>query len=67
MQDDRVKPVHDNFLQDLQAAAEEVDRRNSSGEHKTRNMGDCGIPYTLMLPTSGPGVTGRGVPYSISI
>jgi lipoxygenase len=24
-------------------------------------------PYELLMPSSGPGVTGRGVPYSVSI
>ncbi len=66
-QDGKAKVKHAAFLKALQAASQEIDRRNASGEYNTRNKGDAGIPYTLMLPSSGPGVTGRGVPYSISI
>lgn len=43
-----------------------IDERNTDEKLKNR----CGagvVPYQLLKPTSGPGVTGRGVPYSISI
>ncbi|KAH7560486.1 hypothetical protein JRO89_XS10G0029800 [Xanthoceras sorbifolium] len=43
-----------------------VDERNANTELKNRN-GAGTMPYELLKPFSGPGVTGKGVPYSISI
>ncbi|KAF5735752.1 linoleate 13S-lipoxygenase 2-1 chloroplastic-like [Tripterygium wilfordii] len=43
-----------------------IDERNANKKFVNRN--GAGItPYELLKPFSGPGVTGKGVPYSISI
>ncbi|CAK7339261.1 unnamed protein product [Dovyalis caffra] len=43
-----------------------IDERN--GDLKLKNRNGAGIvPYELLKPFSDPGVTGKGVPYSISI
>ncbi|KAL5765033.1 hypothetical protein ACOSQ2_017627 [Xanthoceras sorbifolium] len=43
-----------------------VDDRNANPDLKNRN-GAGTVPYELLKPFSDPGVTGKGVPYSISI
>ncbi|XP_045814572.1 linoleate 13S-lipoxygenase 2-1, chloroplastic-like isoform X6 [Trifolium pratense] len=43
-----------------------IDSRNANSDLKNRNGAGI-VPYELMKPFSGPGVTGKGVPYSISI
>lgn len=43
-----------------------VDERNANPELKNRS-GAGVLPYELLKPFSEPGVTGKGVPYSISI
>lgn len=40
--------------------------KNNDPKWRNRN-GPVKIPYTLFLPTSGPGLTGKGIPNSISI
>lgn len=43
-----------------------IDARNNNG--KLRNRTGAGVvPYQLLKPYSEPGVTGQGVPNSISI
>lgn len=54
------------FAQDLAALEESIKERNKDPELKNRN-GDYVVPYTLLIPSSGGGVTRRGVPNSISI
>ncbi|KAI9082297.1 hypothetical protein K1719_035720 [Acacia pycnantha] len=50
----------------LKEIEEIIDARN--GDEKLRNRNGAGIvPYELMKPFSGPGVTGKGIPNSISI
>ncbi|XP_058078910.1 linoleate 13S-lipoxygenase 3-1, chloroplastic-like [Magnolia sinica] len=54
------------FSAEIQKIEEKIHRRNAESELKNR----CGagvLPYELLAPSSGPGVTGRGVPNSISI
>ncbi|KAL7610480.1 lipoxygenase 6, chloroplastic [Lactuca sativa] len=58
------------FFERFGAKMEEIEgiinSRNKDVRLKNRN--GAGIPpYELLLPTSGPGVTGRGVPNSVSI
>ncbi|XP_060196668.1 linoleate 13S-lipoxygenase 2-1, chloroplastic-like [Lycium barbarum] len=43
-----------------------IDARNADPNLMNRN-GAGVVPYELLKPYSGPGVTGKGVPYSISI
>jgi lipoxygenase len=43
-----------------------INLRNKDARLKNRS--GAGVPpYELLVPTSGPGVTGRGIPNSISI
>uniref|UniRef100_K4ASE1 Lipoxygenase domain-containing protein n=1 Tax=Solanum lycopersicum TaxID=4081 RepID=K4ASE1_SOLLC len=43
-----------------------IDARNADCNLKNRN-GAGVMPYELLKPFSEPGITGKGVPYSISI
>ncbi|GMI93437.1 ARABIODOPSIS THALIANA LIPOXYGENASE 2, lipoxygenase 2 [Hibiscus trionum] len=43
-----------------------IDERNRNSNLRNRNGAGI-IPYELLMPFSGPGVTGKGVPCSISI
>ncbi|XP_048140590.1 linoleate 13S-lipoxygenase 2-1, chloroplastic-like isoform X3 [Rhodamnia argentea] len=43
-----------------------IDARNTDQSFKNRNGAGI-VPYELLKPFSEPGVTGKGVPYSISI
>ncbi|PHT93649.1 hypothetical protein T459_01531 [Capsicum annuum] len=43
-----------------------IDARNADCNLRNRNGAGI-VPYELLKPFSGPGVTGKGVPYSISI
>lgn len=54
------------FSSEMQRIETEIERRNSDPSLRNR----CGagvIPYELMVPSSEPGVTCRGVPNSITI
>ena len=54
------------FKKEIARIEEEIHRRNSDPDLRNR----CGagmLPYELLVPSSGPGVTGRGVPNSVSI
>ncbi|CAN6275812.1 unnamed protein product [Urochloa humidicola] len=54
------------FAEEVRAAEEEIGRRNADRGRRNR----CGagvLPYELMAPTSGPGITCRGVPNSVTI
>ncbi|KAF8714862.1 hypothetical protein HU200_027396 [Digitaria exilis] len=54
------------FADEVRRAEEEIDRRNADTGRRNR----CGagvLPYELMAPTSGPGITCRGVPNSVTI
>ncbi|GMY16387.1 linoleate 13S-lipoxygenase 2-1, chloroplastic-like isoform X5 [Fagus crenata] len=61
-----IKAAFEKFngrLKDLEGT---IDERNANRDFKNR----CGagvVPYELLKPFSEPGVTGKGVPYSISI
>lgn len=59
-----------NYFETFSAKLVEIEdiihKRNKNFHLKNRS--GAGVPpYELLLPTSGPGVTGRGVPNSISI
>lgn len=54
------------FTSKMMDAEKEIDERNLNPRNKNRN--GAGIPpYELLFPRSGPGITGRGVPNSVSI
>lgn len=64
--DHRVLKMFDKFSARLEEIEEMVNERNKDSRLKNR----CGAgvpPYELLLPSSGPGVTGRGIPNSVSI
>ncbi|KAK3144660.1 hypothetical protein QOZ80_4AG0316030 [Eleusine coracana subsp. coracana] len=54
------------FADEVRQAEEEIGRRNADTARRNR----CGagvLPYELMAPSSGPGITCRGVPNSVTI
>ncbi|XP_020205956.1 linoleate 13S-lipoxygenase 2-1, chloroplastic [Cajanus cajan] len=61
-----IKAAFERFSTKLKEIESIIDSRNSNSDLKNRN-GAGVVPYELMKPFSGPGVTGKGVPYSISI
>ncbi|KAJ6801839.1 lipoxygenase 6, chloroplastic [Iris pallida] len=64
--DQKVLSLFENFSTRLEEIEETIKRRNKDSGLKNRS--GAGVPpYELLLPTSGPGVTGRGIPNSISI
>ncbi|KAL7595029.1 hypothetical protein Lser_V15G29178 [Lactuca serriola] len=61
-----IKAAFEEFRGSLEKMEEIIDSRNV--DPKLRNRSGAGlVPYQLLKPFSGPGVTGRGVPNSISI
>ena len=62
----KVKAAFEKFKGKLMELEGLIDGRNSDMKLKNRN-GAGTLPYELLKPTSEPGVTGKGVPYSISI
>lgn len=64
--DSDILKLFDRFSARIADIEETIHSRNKDIRLKHRN--GAGIPpYELLLPTSGPGVTGRGIPNSISI
>ncbi|KAL5567210.1 hypothetical protein UlMin_030374 [Ulmus minor] len=61
-----IKAAFERFNGRLKTLEGIIDERNENMELKNRN-GAGTIPYELLKPFSKPGVTGKGVPYSISI
>ncbi|XP_042384066.1 putative lipoxygenase 5 [Zingiber officinale] len=60
-----VEAFHE-FAAKVRRAEAEIGRRNADPDRRNR----CGagvLPYELMAPTSGPGITCRGVPNSVTI
>ncbi|KAE8657503.1 Lipoxygenase 4 [Hibiscus syriacus] len=54
------------FAAEIQQVEKEIEKRN--GDHRLKNRCGAGVlPYELLAPSSEPGVTGRGVPNSVSI
>eukprot|EP01018_Ginkgo_biloba_P004876 Gb_16198 [translate_table: standard] len=54
------------FSASMQGIEKLIQQRNADLNLRNRN-GAGVVPYELLMPTSGPGVTGRGVPNSVSI
>ncbi|CAN4090618.1 unnamed protein product [Withania somnifera] len=66
MDDHEVLKIFERFCAKLEETEYIINQRNKNINLKNRN--GAGIPpYELLLPTSGPGVTCRGIPNSISI
>ncbi|XP_020110641.1 lipoxygenase 6, chloroplastic [Ananas comosus] len=64
--DRRVLELYDKFSSRLDEIEDIINKRNK--DFHLKNRAGAGIPpYELLLPSSGPGVTGRGIPNSISI
>ncbi|KAJ8758905.1 hypothetical protein K2173_002684 [Erythroxylum novogranatense] len=64
--DHEVMQLFQKFSARLEEIEEIINSRNK--DIQLRNRSGAGIPpYELLLPSSGPGVTGRGIPNSISI
>ncbi|CAJ2668648.1 unnamed protein product [Trifolium pratense] len=61
-----IKVAFEKFNGRLKEIEGIIDSRNANSDLKNRNGAGI-VPYELMKPFSGPGVTGKGVPYSISI
>ena len=65
-EDPIIKAAFERFNGRLKELEGIVDARNADRKLKNRNGAGI-VPYQLLKPFSEPGVTGQGVPYSISI
>ncbi|CAI9093248.1 OLC1v1028707C1 [Oldenlandia corymbosa var. corymbosa] len=66
LKDPEILKLFEKFSSKLEDIEKIINQRNKDIRFKNRN--GAGIPpYELLLPSSGPGVTGRGIPNSISI
>lgn len=64
--DQEVLKMFEKFSSRLEEIERVIHERNNDAQLKNRS--GAGVPpYELLLPSSGPGVTGRGIPNSISI
>ncbi|TYJ96171.1 linoleate 13S-lipoxygenase 2-1 [Cucumis melo var. makuwa] len=61
-----MKGAFEKFTGKLKELEGIIDERNADKNLKNRH-GAGVAPYRLLKPKSGPGVTGQGVPYSISV
>ena len=61
-----VAEAFNEFAAEVRRIEEEINGRNV--DPRRRNRSGAGVlPYDLLIPSSGPGATGRGVPNSVSI
>ncbi|KAJ7980723.1 Lipoxygenase [Quillaja saponaria] len=65
-EDPTIKLAFERFNERLKKLERIIDKRNKNEKLKNRN-GAGVMPYELLKPFSKPGVTGKGIPYSISI
>lgn len=66
IRDNEVVKLYEKFSAKLEEIEETIKKRNK--DIRLKNRCGAGIPpYELLCPSSGPGVTGRGIPNSISI
>ncbi|XP_057949532.1 lipoxygenase 6, chloroplastic isoform X2 [Malania oleifera] len=75
----QVNPRHNHWINDHEVAKmfkkfsarlEEIEEiiKGRNKDIRLKNRNGAGVPpYELLIPSSGPGVTGRGIPNSISI
>ncbi|RDX66659.1 Linoleate 13S-lipoxygenase 2-1, chloroplastic, partial [Mucuna pruriens] len=61
-----IKEAFERFNRRLKEIEGIIDSRNADYNLKNRN-GVGVVPYEVMKPFSGPGITGKGIPYSVSI
>jgi len=61
-----IKTAFERFSGRLKELEGIIDKRNTDKRFKNRSGAGI-VPYELLKPFSEPGVTGKGVPYSISI
>ena len=64
--DQNAKDVFETFTKTLAEIEKKISERNNNQELKNRT-GPAKFPYTVLLPTSEPGLTFRGIPNSVSI
>lgn len=64
--DQRAMKAYKSFSKNLSEAERTIHARNHNPKLKHRH-GAGTLPYELLLPHSGPGITTRGIPNSISI
>lgn len=65
-EDPTIKAAFERFRAKLKELEKKIDERNADSNLKNRN-GAGVLPYELLKPFSKAGVTGMGVPNSISI
>ncbi|KAF7849070.1 hypothetical protein BT93_L1273 [Corymbia citriodora subsp. variegata] len=65
-EDPAIKAAFERFSGRLKELEGIIDARNTDQRFKNRSGAGI-VPYELLKPFSEPGVTGKGVPYSISI
>ncbi|GAB2276978.1 hypothetical protein Dimus_011687 [Dionaea muscipula] len=65
-EDPAVKEAFERFNKKLKGIEETIDGRNANKDLQNRH-GAGTLPYEVLKPFSKPGLTGMGVPYSISI
>ncbi|KAE9622309.1 putative linoleate 13S-lipoxygenase [Lupinus albus] len=61
-----IKEAFERFNSKMKEIEGIIESRNGNSDLKNRHGAGL-VPYEVMKPFSGPGVTGKGVPYSISI
>ena len=72
-QDPEALKLHNAFVADMVAAEDTINKRNAAGTSVARSLELKGLPYNYLMPSSPqqpdeyPNITGRGIPYSISI
>lgn len=64
--DDKVLEAFSKFSSKISEVEKRIEERNANPKLKNRH-GPAQVPYTLLMPSSGNGMTGRGIPNSISI
>ncbi|KAE8649492.1 linoleate 13S-lipoxygenase 2-1, chloroplastic [Cucumis sativus] len=64
-EDPMIAKAFDKFKMKLDELEKTIDQRNENNELKNRRGAGL-VPYEVLKPTSGYGVTGKGVPYSVS-
>lgn len=62
----QVLSAFDKFTNKIGDIEKLIQSRNADKSLKNRS-GPVQLPYELLFPTSGPGLTGKGVPNSVSI
>lgn len=64
--DQEILKLFNKFSSRLEDIEKTINKRNK--DIRLKNRSGAGVPpYELLLPSSGPGVTGRGIPNSVSI